>query len=115
MAIPGYAIGRDIAQALGLPAETTLIQITVGLDAAVEVLCRYFPTQEATAQAVQLLQHYHLVPVGAPVDASDDPPLRQDGQAAEAERLRQTVQRPLLVDEVVEAVLARLAEKQEGA
>ena len=71
MVIPGYGIGKDLQEALGLPKETNLIQIRIGLDEPVEVLCRYYPNAEALARVVHVLQAYHLVPVGTPVPIDD--------------------------------------------
>jgi hypothetical protein len=62
MAITGYNIGKALQQALSLPKETTLIQITVGLDSAVEVLCRYYPDEAAMQRCAQVLAHFELVP-----------------------------------------------------
>ena len=71
MAVSGLQIGKHLQEALGLPAETNLIQIRIGLDEAVEVLCRYYPTREAMERCVHVLQTYQLVPVGDPVLIDD--------------------------------------------
>ena len=71
--IPGSAIGAELIQALGLPAETTLLQIRIAIDEPVEVLCRYYPSGARMTQVLQVLQRYHCVPDGPP-QAVDNAP-----------------------------------------
>jgi hypothetical protein len=72
MAMPGYGIGGELARLLQLPPETTYIQITFGLDAPVEVTCRYYPNADTVGPLLQLMQQFHLVAVGAPTPVSED-------------------------------------------
>ena len=58
-----------------LPRGTTLIQIRIGLDEAVKVICRYYPDEEAGLKLYEVFQRYHVVPaddvgVGRPPGAS---------------------------------------------
>jgi hypothetical protein len=61
-AITGMDIGGEIARTLGLPLGTNLIQICIGLDEAVEVICRYFPDAEAAERLLQVFRRYRVVP-----------------------------------------------------
>ena len=65
--ITGMDIGAQIIQALGLPKETSLIQIRIGVNEVVEVICRYYPTNEDLGNMLPILQSYHVVPNGGPM------------------------------------------------
>ena len=59
--ITGMDIGEKIALALGLPPETNLIQIRIGLDEPVEVIARYYPSEDAVEKLAAVLAIYHVV------------------------------------------------------
>lgn len=61
MAVPGMHLGGQLAQALGLPPETTDILINIGLDEPISVLCRYYPSAEALRAAMAVITKYQLV------------------------------------------------------
>lgn len=60
--ITGMDIGGQLAEALGLPRGTNLIQIRVGLDEVVEVICRYYPDAEAVERMYAVFRRYHVIP-----------------------------------------------------
>ena len=60
--ISGFTIGASVAEALGLPKGTNLIQIRIGLDEAVEVICRYYPDMEAAERLLQVFRRYRVIP-----------------------------------------------------
>lgn len=86
MAIRGYGIGPELVEALGLPKETNLIQIRIGLGEVAEVLCRYYPNADAMDKVVHLLQAYHLVPTGPPCVIDDTVEPLEPGAAHTGER-----------------------------
>ena len=59
--VSGMEIGKAIAQALGLPAETNLIQIRIGLEEPVEVIVRYYPSEDAVEKMAAVLATYHVI------------------------------------------------------
>jgi hypothetical protein len=61
-AMTGMDIGGKIAEALGLPPETNLIQIRIGLNEVVEVIVRYYPDQSAMDALYQVFQRFHVIP-----------------------------------------------------
>lgn len=79
-AVSGYQFGGALARALGLPAGTKFIQLTVGLDAAVEVTCRYYPDMGLLTETQALLQTYHLSLV-------EEVPATEDAQRAHHQML----------------------------
>lgn len=91
MAIPGYQLGKAIQEALGLPPETNLIQIRIGLGEAVEVLCRYYPDAEAMERCLHVLQAYQLVPAGAPIIIEDTLEPLHAGAEHTAEKRQQSL------------------------
>jgi len=60
-AVYGRDIGKEIAQALGLPGSTIHIELIVPLDGPVEVVCRYYPNEAEVNAVEEVLQHYHIM------------------------------------------------------
>jgi hypothetical protein len=61
MGVTGNAIGPAIIQALGLPPETTRIELFIGVNEVVEVACRFYPSADGMAQVAAILKRYTLV------------------------------------------------------
>ena len=97
MAVSGCAIGGEIAKALGLPPETTDIQINIGLDEAVSVICRFYPSEAGIRAVTQTLARYHLYPAdGDPVSPADAQAREYDRQVHEGPDRRQRARERLL-------------------
>lgn len=62
----GKDIGVALCKALGLPRQTSRVDISVPADGLVEVVCRYYPSVEAMNGLIELLQRYRLEADGAP-------------------------------------------------
>jgi len=71
-AITGVGIGIEIARALGLPPETTDIQINIGMETPVTVVCRYYPDAAAMERVLAIVRRYHLHEVELPPPVSPE-------------------------------------------
>jgi hypothetical protein len=81
VAVAAMDIGKEFVQILGLPKETSFLQLTLAPNAPVEVTCRCFPDREQLAEVLALLQRYHLVRV-------EEVPLTAEAQATHAQTLQ---------------------------
>jgi hypothetical protein len=61
MAVIGNAIGPAMIEALGLPPETTRIEIFIGVNEVVEVACRFCPSADGMEKVAAILKRYTLV------------------------------------------------------
>jgi hypothetical protein len=60
------ALRRALSDALGLPAETFLVEILLGESTPPVIRCHFYPDIEAMQRAVALFAEYHIVPKPPP-------------------------------------------------
>jgi hypothetical protein len=94
VAVSGYGIGIEIQQALGLPPETSCIDIHIGLNEVVEVTCSYYPSEDAVRKVLTILQRYNLVEKEGPAVSPEHAAARErdhevHGRASRLRRLRE--------------------------
>ena len=104
MAISGFSIGIEIQEALGLPQETTHIEIYIGLDKPVEVVCAASPNAEGMAKVLAILKRYNLVEKEGPPVSDAHAAARQretdaQGRRARVRRLREQLRAEQRVSE----------------
>src|SRR5262245_24843484 len=103
MAVSGFAIGGEIAKALGLPPETTDIQINIGLDEAVTVVCRFYPSAAGLQQVLETLRRYHLQEAdGPPFNEADAQARAYDREVHEGPARRRRLRETLLFREALQ-------------
>lgn len=54
---------QDFITALGLPPETTFLQLTMAQAGIIEIQCRFYPSQAQVDSGLEVLRTYHLVQV----------------------------------------------------
>jgi hypothetical protein len=68
------ALRRALSDALGLPAETFLVEILLGETIPPVIRCHFYPSPDAMQRAVALFAEYHVV-------AKPPPQLEESGDA----------------------------------
>jgi hypothetical protein len=79
------SLRQALTDALGLPAETFLIEVLLGETTPPVIRCHYYPTPEAVLRAVVLFSEYHLVAKPPPLPEPPAPaaPPTPEGETGE--------------------------------
>jgi hypothetical protein len=67
------ALRQALTDALGLPAETFLIEVLLGETTPPVIRCHFYPTPEAVLRAVVLFSEYQLVAKTQPLPEAPPP------------------------------------------